>query len=91
MADLPLTLISGFFFLMIANGHNDDLIGFEFPQKSKGAADIIQIPVPTWVSSQAGLSLCLRIKLKFWDLKCLFNTQTDISMAMPNYKKGFVR
>jgi len=91
MADLSLTLISGFFFLMIANGLNDDLIGFEFPLQSNGAADILQIPVPTGVSSQAGLSLCLRIKLKFWDLKCLFNTKTDISMAMPNYKKGFVR
>jgi hypothetical protein len=91
MADLPLTLISGFFFLMIANGLNADLIGFEFPLQSNGAADILQIPVPTGVSPQAGLSLCLRIKLKFWDLKCLFNTQTGISMAMPNYKRGFVR
>ncbi len=90
--------ISIFFLFTFANGQSeagfslsDVLIGFEFPQQLNGSADLLQIPVHTGETSQTGLSLCFRIKLKFWDLKCLFNTQSNISMAMPNYKRGFVR
>ena len=90
MENLAFILISAI--LAITNGLNDDLIGFEFLQQQNGSADLLQIPVSAGESSQAGLSLCFRVQLKFWDLKCLFNAQSNmISMAMPNYKKGFVR
>ena len=63
---------------------------FEFPQHNMNQ-EILRIPtVANSLNSSKDWTICLRVKLQFWDEKCLFKSQ-DVTLAMANYKTPFLK
>ena len=63
---------------------------FEFPQQNMNR-EILRIPtVANSLNSSKDWTICLRVKLQFWDEKCLFKSQ-DVTLVLANYKTPFLK
>ena len=70
---------------------SETLIGFDFPSQNVSNKNIETLKIiPTVTSNSTGLTICLKLKLQFWNMKCIFSSKF-ITLAMTDYKRGLVR